>query len=1153
MPFVLHVTTAERTEALAGALASVLRTPPADPMAPEWIVVVSAGMDRWLRLELARHLGASGPGATDGVAANLDLLFPGSLTRRVLHPGTEREADPWGLESVAWVVLELLEAGTDDERLGPLRRLPPGATRWSRARRVADLFDRYLTHRPEMIRLWAAGNDVDGSGVSLGARARWQPHLWRLVRARIAQPSPPELLAARLTALRDGDCPDEVPERISLFGLSTIPGGGTFLELLDALGTQREVHLLVHHPSAALAARVRRSVGELAEVPRLRTEAAALAEPDHPLLRSWARPAREAAVLLGTRPIDSLAHPDDAADAEPSATLLARLQADVRADRTPEATFVPPPGDRSIQLHSCHGPTRQVEVLRDQILHLLAEDDSLTEDDIVVLCPALDEFAPWIESVLGPPAGSSVDQAAAHGPPALAYRITDRSLRSTMPLLGALGALVELLASRVSDAAVLDFADLAPVRARYSLTDGELAVLANWVQVANTRWGLDGEHRARFGIPAAHEDGSWRTTLDRLLLGIAVSDDPSALAPGEVLPIAVEGSGASLAGRVADLLGRIAALVEQVQDERPIHEWLELLRTASGDLFAVDAEERWQEARLRGVLEALGIDATLDDVPCDVPLSLADVRHLLGRQLGGTAGRSDFFRGGVTISSLTPLRSVPYRAVLLLGMDETAFASGAPDGDDLVAANAHLGDRDRRADARQALLEAVAAAQEHLVLIRTGRSVVTNQPVPDAVVVAELLDAVRATVVPEEREALLERLDIVHPRQGFDERNFLAEGSPTAAAARSGPWSFDPTARTGAEARQAELEPPGFLPAPLAAADVSVIELADLHEFLAHPPKHFLQRVLDVALPSVPERRGGKLAAPTVGASGIPRAAEGRELVLTVKGLDGWGVRDALLAHLQAGGDVDAFARRQRAAGHLPPGRLAAAHLDAVIDEVTPLLDALRDVGALDHPPEHHPVDITLADGTRVVGTVRDDRGNRPGPVTVTVSAKSDKQALAPWLDVVALTAHDPTPEWRAVYINANKDNKSGISGRSFAIDDEPAARGQRALDALAAVVDLYRRGQREPLPIFPKLSPALHKGTSTTGLWTSDDYRTGDDADPWIRVAFEHATEERITTITVGPDDPQGTADGRAQLFASALWGTIAASAPSKPMRSMR
>ena len=100
----------------------------------------------------------------------------------------------------------------------------------------------------------------------------------------------------------------------------------------------------------------------------------------------------------------------------------------------------------------------------------------------------------------------------------------------------------------------------------------------------------------------------------------------------------------------------------------------------------------------------------------------------------GTAGRADFFRGGVTISSLTPLRGIPYRVVCLLGMDESAFALGSPNGDDLTTADPRLGDRDRRSDARQAVLETVLAAREHLVLIRNGRSVVTNQPIPPAVV-----------------------------------------------------------------------------------------------------------------------------------------------------------------------------------------------------------------------------------------------------------------------------------------------------------------------------------------------------------------------------------------------------------------------------------
>ena len=83
-------------------------------------------------------------------------------------------------------------------------------------------------------------------------------------------------------------------------------------------------------------------------------------------------------------------------------TLLGRLQHDLRANRAPDATLADQPGDDSVQFHSCFGAIRQVEVLRDALLHLLARPGSdLTEDDIVVLCPALDRFAPLIEAAFG--------------------------------------------------------------------------------------------------------------------------------------------------------------------------------------------------------------------------------------------------------------------------------------------------------------------------------------------------------------------------------------------------------------------------------------------------------------------------------------------------------------------------------------------------------------------------------------------------------------------------------------------------------------------------------------------------------------------------------------------------------------------------------
>ena len=82
----------------------------------------------------------------------------------------------------------------------------------------------------------------------------------------------------------------------------------------------------------------------------------------------------------------------------------------MRADRSPPGA--PLPGapdaraplaadDRSVQVHACHGRARQVEVLRDAVLHLLAEDPALEPRDVIVMCPDIEAFAPLIQATFG--------------------------------------------------------------------------------------------------------------------------------------------------------------------------------------------------------------------------------------------------------------------------------------------------------------------------------------------------------------------------------------------------------------------------------------------------------------------------------------------------------------------------------------------------------------------------------------------------------------------------------------------------------------------------------------------------------------------------------------------------------------------------------
>ena len=67
---------------------------PVDLFAKQHIVVPTAGVKAWLMSEVAKQLGTSGVGKTDGIIANVEIDFPGSLTK-FLKPNVSDEHDQW--------------------------------------------------------------------------------------------------------------------------------------------------------------------------------------------------------------------------------------------------------------------------------------------------------------------------------------------------------------------------------------------------------------------------------------------------------------------------------------------------------------------------------------------------------------------------------------------------------------------------------------------------------------------------------------------------------------------------------------------------------------------------------------------------------------------------------------------------------------------------------------------------------------------------------------------------------------------------------------------------------------------------------------------------------------------------------------------------
>ena len=1093
----LHLVRGVAAEQLAGVLgARLAAAPPEDPFAPIEVAVPSVGMARWLSQRLSHQLGATDQ--EGGVAAGLTLPFLGQVIASTVSATLDGQehTDPWPPEQLQWSILERLDTLSDDPVYAPLHaHLTEGTVRADRrrlplARRIAELFDRYALHRPDMLGRWQEGVLVDAADEPLPTGLRWQPALWQELSRGLELPSPDRRVAAAVAALR-GDAtapgavarPQELPGPVIVFGVLTMPS--MHLELLAALAAHTRVDLYVLAPVPAWWER--------------RDRAAVTSRPAHPLLAAsgWAAweasaslaevVASRAATVTDLDPAGSAVYPVSRPQPEPvsrpqpgprpepqAQRVLTTLQADLRADRRRGRDAAVPlvrldPRDNSLQVHACHGPVRQLEVLREVLLGLLEDDPRLEPRDVVVLTPDIATYAPLVASAF-PSVGPEDDS---EGPPVLPVRVADRTVRPGNHVAEALDRVLVLATSRVGGSEVLDLLGTPPLRARFQLRPDDLALLTDWVLGTGVSWGIDRAHRREL---VDLDDGAhtWSAGLDRLALGAAMPDDGVGVVNGLVPYDDVEGSGVEQLGRVLTATDALFAVLRELQTPRTAAAWYATVAAALTTLCD-PGDGPGRDASLTEDLAAVRDDlARLLDVPdVGAKLTLEEVRWLLTGALGDRGGSTPYGTGAVTVSGLKPLRNLPHRVVCLVGMDDAALPSAPQEqGFDLLAADPRPGDPDPRVEDRQLFLDALLAARDHLVITYTGHDPRTNEITQPAAPVSELLDVLEETVLPVGSGGTVrDHLVIDHPLQPYSARYFRPEvpGTP--------PQAFDLRQLAAARAAQGDrVAVRGFLERPLPDAGAEVVdpggvELAEVVTAVQHPLRTLLQRRLGLRLGE------------------DDRRLEDRDPT-ELTGVHRWQVSQQLLEQRLSATHGDRWRDRLMATGTVPVGGLGVVALEGVEERVAAVTAALA---AAPGPEQVVGIDL-LIDLPSVAGS-----GPRGGPiaevgqlrltgsvpltgarlVTAQMANLKAKHRLAAWVRLLAVAAMRPDLAVEAVLIGppprgSQEATTSRLQLGALVADGNDAELGLLARRHLGVLIDLYLRAHITVVPLLPETSRAL-------------------------------------------------------------------------------
>ena len=1029
-----------------------------DPFEPEMILVQSTGMAQWLQMTLSQKF---------GIAANIDFPLPASfiwdMFVRVL-PEIPKES-AFNKQSMSWKLMTLLPQLLEREDFTLLRHyLTDDSDKrklFQLSSKAADLFDQYLVYRPDWLAQWETGHLVEG----LGEAQAWQAPLWKALVEYTDELGQPRWHRANLyqrfieTLESATTCPPGLPSRVFICGISALPP--VYLQALQALGKHIEIHLLFTNPCryywgdikdpaylAKLLTRQRRHSFEDRELPLFRDSenAGQLFNSDgeqdvgNPLLASWGKLGRDYIYLLSD--LESSQELDAFVDVTPD-NLLHNIQSDilelenravagVNIEECSRSENKRPlePLDSSITFHVCHSPQREVEVLHDRLLAMLEEDPTLTPRDIIVMVADIDSYSPFIQAVFG---SAPADRY-------LPYAISDRRARQSHPVLEAFISLLSLPDSRFVSEDVLALLDVPVLAARFDITEEGLRYLRQWVNESGIRWGIDDDNVRELELPATGQH-TWRFGLTRMLLGYAMES-----AQGEwqsVLPYDES------SGLIAELVGHLASLLMQLNiwrrglaQERPLEEWLPVCRDMLNAFFLPDAETEAAMTLIEQQWQAIiseGLGAQYGDA---VPLSL--LRDELALRLDQERISQRFLAGPVNICTLMPMRSIPFKVVCLLGMNDGVYPRQlAPLGFDLMSQKPKRGDRSRRDDDRYLFLEALISAQQKLYISYIGRSIQDNSERFPSVLVQELIDYIgQSHYLPgdealncDESEARVKaHLTCHHTRMPFDPQNY----QPGNLQSYAREWL--PAASQAGKAHSEFVQPlPFTLP--------ETVPLETLQRFWAHPVRAFFQMRLQVNFRTED--------------SEIPDTEP-----FILEGLSRYQINQQLLNVLVEQDDAERLFRRFRAAGDLPYGAFGEIFWETQCQEMQQLADR---VIACRQPGQSMEIDLAC-NGVQITGwlpQVQPDGLLRWRPSLLSVA-----QGMQLWLE-------------HLVYCASGGNGESRLFLRKDGEWRFPPLAAEQALHYLSQLIEGYREGMSAPLLVLPE----------SGGAWLKTCYDAQNDA----------------------------------------------------------
>ena len=989
--------------------------------------------------------------AKRGVLCNLDLPFLNNFVNDILENSLDDppEIDFFQPEIMCWNIYSILEE--IESKYPILQNYIDGSNeelkRFQLADKIANVFDNYQIYRPHLLLKWEQGD--------ISKNEKWQAEIWcKLAEEHVSR------ARGFYQFITDSEVNVEINQSpINVFGVSTLPP--LYIQFFKKLSKSVDVHFfkfswLPDNDDLSLT----RDEGEYSELFRFDLKQS-IAQQDNQFLESNGKTGLEFELLLrNTADKCKITRTDNDKD-----HLLARFQKSILNDR--DSILICK--DDSIQIHKVHNKIREVETLYNSLLNILDKDSTITPGDITVIIPEIEEYIPYIKAVF-----NRYDE---KNDKHLPFRIADQTVLSFQKFVETFTDLLDIKNSRFKASYILKILENDMVRETFDIEEEELELINKWVEESGIRWGIDEKHHQKYGH-SEFKENSWQFGLDRMLLGYAMSNETQLYS--DILPYdEIEGQNSNTLGNFISFVKELINIDEKFRNKYTHQKWYQIIIELIDTFFISDNENYGYTFELKNRLENLFDKIDVNDGKFGIDV----MANYLKSNLISESSSRGYFRGEITIGSTQHLHGIPARVVCLLGLNQGQF----PRIDNQLSFDIYkdqewLGDRSKRNEDRDIFLRSLMAAQNYFYVSYIGYNE-KNEELPPSSIVSDLFDFLRDSADSDQQfEKLQDNIHINHKLKSYAPEYFKEQDKLIS--------YFEDDLEAARVLQQTDRTRKFFNSDEGLSFDEEPIEeeidVQDLIKFFKNPAKFFTRRRLGLKYPSDKDREIDDLEP------------------IDLDGLDNYTMDSTILNGIIEEKEQEEAYQILKGEGKLPVKNRS----QTVFDEHYQYLNQEfnKKYSEIDTSPlelikkvDDHYIKIEV-DSKIIHGNFTSVYDNmnifwRPGKL-------KGKNAVEMWVNHLLLSiALDKEVKTLAFY----KDKSDYICYLIQPIPLELAKKG------LKNMVEIYCKGQKQPLPFFPNSSYKKYQGEGTSKAWGGDSYKgiPGEYDDKYVQLYFEKETVE--------------------------------------------